>query len=61
MPGLVLLGTLDADDRLARTHCLEAVRAHLSGQAADLRAARESYLRAAQMAAGLPERRSLYP
>ena len=33
--GLALLGTLDTDDRMAHTHRLEAVRAHLLEQAGD--------------------------
>ncbi|WP_372511871.1 RNA polymerase sigma factor [Frankia umida] len=57
--GLVELGTLDTDDRLAHSHRLEAVRAHLLEQAGDPDAARESYLRAAQMTASLPEQRYL--
>jgi predicted RNA polymerase sigma factor len=57
--GLALLGTLDADDRLAHTHRLEAVRAHLLEQSGDPPAARESYLRAAKMTASLPEQRYL--
>jgi RNA polymerase sigma factor (sigma-70 family) len=57
--GLALLGTLDADERMAHTHRLEAVRAHLLEQAGDPHAARESYLRAAQMTASLPEQRYL--
>jgi predicted RNA polymerase sigma factor len=57
--GLALLGTLDADDRMAHTHRLEAVRAHLLEQAGDPQAARESYLRAAKKTASLPEQRYL--
>ena len=57
--GLVLLGTLDTDDRMTHTHRLEAVRAHLLEQAGDTTAARESYLRAARMTASLPEQRYL--
>jgi predicted RNA polymerase sigma factor len=57
--GLALLGTLDADDRLAHTHRREAVRAHLLEQSGDPHAARESYLRAAAMTASLPEQRYL--
>jgi RNA polymerase sigma factor (sigma-70 family) len=57
--GLALLGTLDADDRMAHTHRLEAVRAHLLELAGDAVAARESYLRAARMTASLPEQRYL--
>lgn len=54
--GLALLGTLDGDNRMAHTHRLEAVRAHLLDQAGDVAAARESYLRAARMTASRPER-----
>jgi predicted RNA polymerase sigma factor len=57
--GLALLGTLDADERMAHTHRLEAVRAHLLEQAGDTIAARDSYLRAAKMTASLPEQRYL--
>jgi RNA polymerase sigma factor (sigma-70 family) len=57
--GLALLGTLDADERMAHTHRLEAVRAHLLEQTGDPHAARESYLRAARMTASLPEQRYL--
>jgi predicted RNA polymerase sigma factor len=57
--GLALLGTLDADDRMAHSHRLEAVRAHLLGRAGDTAAARQSYLRAATMTANLPEQRYL--
>jgi RNA polymerase sigma factor (sigma-70 family) len=59
MAGLALLGTLDNDDRMAHTHRLEAVRAHLLEQAGDPVAARESYLRAAAATASLPEQRYL--
>jgi len=57
--GLALLGTLDTDDRMAHTHRLEAVRAHLLERAGDTAAARESYLQAATMTASLPEQRYL--
>jgi RNA polymerase sigma factor (sigma-70 family) len=57
--GLALLGTLDTDDRVAHTHRLEAVRAHLLEQSGDTAAARDSYLRAAKMTVSLPERRYL--
>jgi len=57
--GLALLGTLDADERMAHTHRLEAVRAHLLEQAGDTAAARDSFLRAAKMTASLPEQRYL--
>src|SRR5262249_19271562 len=57
--GLAVLGTLDTDQRIAHTHRLEAVRAHLLQQAGDAAAARASYARAAQMTANLPEQRYL--
>ena len=57
--GLALLGTLDADERMAHTHRLEAVRGHLLELAGDAVAARESYLRAARMTASVPEQRYL--
>jgi len=57
--GLALLGTLDTDDRMAHTHRLDAVRAHLLEQAGDTAAARESYLRAARRTASQSEQRYL--
>ena len=57
--GLALLGTLDADERMAHTHRLEAVRGHLLELAGDPDAARESYRRAARMTASVPEQRYL--
>jgi RNA polymerase sigma factor (sigma-70 family) len=57
--GLALIGTLDADERMAHTHRLEAVRAHLLERAGDTTAARDSYFRAAKMTASLPEQRYL--
>jgi predicted RNA polymerase sigma factor len=57
--GLTALGTLDTDDRLVHGHRLEAVRAHLLEQAGRPDDARESYLRAAQRTASLPEQRYL--
>jgi predicted RNA polymerase sigma factor len=57
--GLALLGTLDADQRMAHTHRLDAVRAHLLERAGDPVAARECYLRAARRTASLPEQRYL--
>ena len=57
--GLAVLGTLDDDDRMARTHRLEAVRAHLLELAGDVEAAREAYRLAARRTASLPERRYL--
>ena len=57
--GLALLGTLDADERMAHNHRLEAVRGHLLELAGDRVAARESYRKAARMTASLPEQRYL--
>jgi len=57
--GLALLGTLDIDGRLAHTHRLDAVRAHLLEQAGDPTAALACYLRAARMTASRPEQRYL--
>jgi RNA polymerase sigma factor (sigma-70 family) len=57
--GLAVLGTLEDDDRMARTHRLEAVRAHLLELAGDVEAAREAYRLAARRTGSLPERRYL--
>src|SRR5262249_58454809 len=57
--GLALLGTLDTDDRMAHSHRLEAVRAHLLEQTGDTAAAHQAYLQAARMTASLPEQRHL--
>ena len=57
--GLAVLGTLDQDERMAHTHRLEAVRAHLLERAGETAAARESYLWAAKMTASVPEQRYL--
>jgi predicted RNA polymerase sigma factor len=57
--GLALLGTLDADERMAHTHRLEAVRGHLLELAGDTVAARASYQHAARMTASIPEQRYL--
>jgi predicted RNA polymerase sigma factor len=57
--GLAALGTLDTDQRMAHSHRLEAVRAHLLEQAGDTAAARDSYLQAAKLTASLPEQRYL--
>jgi predicted RNA polymerase sigma factor len=57
--GLALLATLDTDERIAHTHRLAAVRAHLLDQAGETSAARAAYLRAATMTANLPEQRYL--
>ncbi len=57
--GLALLETLDSNDRMANTHRLHAVRAHLLELAGDWVDARESYQRAARITASLPEQRYL--
>lgn len=57
--GLTLLGTLDSDERLTRSHRLHAVRAHLLERAGEAAAARDYYLRAAGMTASIPEQRYL--
>jgi RNA polymerase sigma factor (sigma-70 family) len=57
--GLELLTELGRDDRMARHHRLESVRAHLLELAGDREAARESFRRAAGMTASLPEQHYL--
>jgi RNA polymerase sigma factor (sigma-70 family) len=57
--GLELLATLDSDGRMAGTHRLEAVRAHLLELAGDTAAARERYRAAARRTTSLPEQRYL--
>jgi len=57
--GLAVLGTLDADESMAQTHRLDAVRGHLLELAGDPVAARECYRRAARMTSSLPEQRYL--
>jgi RNA polymerase sigma factor (sigma-70 family) len=57
--GLDLLGTLDADERMAEHHRLEAVRAHLLEMAGDDSAALTSYRTAARRTTSLPEQRYL--
>ena len=57
--GLELLATLDSDGRMAGTHRLEAVRAHLLELAGDTAAARERYQAAARRTTSLPEQRYL--
>lgn len=58
--GLALLGTLDADDRMAKHHRLSAVRAHLLEMSGDLDSARSMYQLAARQTASLPEQRYLH-
>jgi predicted RNA polymerase sigma factor len=57
--GLDLLEPLDADERIAGHHRLEAVRAHLLEMAGDHGAARSSYRTAARRTTSLPEQRYL--
>jgi RNA polymerase sigma factor (sigma-70 family) len=57
--GLDLLATLDGDDRMARHHRLDAVRAHLFEMAGDTAAARASYRTAARRTTSLSEQRYL--
>ncbi|HEY7485018.1 MAG TPA: sigma-70 family RNA polymerase sigma factor [Streptosporangiaceae bacterium] len=57
--GLELLGALDADDRMASHHRLDAVRAHLLEMAGDESAARAGYQVAARRTTSLPEQRYL--
>jgi RNA polymerase sigma factor (sigma-70 family) len=58
--GLDLLGTLEADERIASDHRLPAVRAHLLEMAGDCGAAREAYLAAARRTSSLPQQRYLH-
>jgi RNA polymerase sigma factor (sigma-70 family) len=57
--GLALLATLENDDRMAKHHRLDAVRAHLLEMAGDRAAARVNYRTAARRTTSLPERRYL--
>ena len=57
--GLAMLDVLDRDDRIAKHHRLDAVRAHLLEMAGDADAARAAYRLAAQRTTSLPERRYL--
>jgi predicted RNA polymerase sigma factor len=57
--GLAMLDELEADERMAKHHRLEAVRAHLLEMAGETAAARAAYRLAAQRTTSLPERRYL--
>jgi RNA polymerase sigma factor (sigma-70 family) len=57
--GLVLLSALERDQRLAGSHRLDAVRAHLLEMAGDHDAARHAYREAARRTTSLPEQRYL--
>jgi RNA polymerase sigma factor (sigma-70 family) len=58
--GLELLEGLQADERLAGDHRLQAVRAHLLEMTGDREAARDAYRAAAERANNLPQQRHLY-
>jgi RNA polymerase sigma factor (sigma-70 family) len=57
--GLELLETIEDDERIARSHRLDAVRAHLLEMAGDHAGARAGYRAAARRTTSLPERRYL--
>jgi RNA polymerase sigma factor (sigma-70 family) len=57
--GLELLATIEDDERVARGHRLEAVRAHLLELGGDHDAAGTAYRRAARLTTSLPEQRYL--
>ncbi len=57
--GLDALASLEDDERIARHHRLDAVRAHLLEMAGDDAAARSSYRSAARGTTSLPEQRYL--
>jgi RNA polymerase sigma factor (sigma-70 family) len=58
--GLALLATLQADERIAGDHRLQAVRGHLLEMSGDRLAARDAYLEAARRTTSLPRQRYLY-
>ena len=57
--GLAVLDTLSTDERIAASHHLVSVRAHLLAMAGDRDAARASYREAARRTISEPERRHL--
>ena len=59
LPALAMLGTLDADERMAGNHRVDAVRAHLLEMAGDPNGARGAYLAAARLTQSIPEQRYL--
>ncbi|HVC72577.1 MAG TPA: sigma-70 family RNA polymerase sigma factor [Mycobacteriales bacterium] len=59
LAGLAELGTLDGDERIARGHRLDAVRAHLLEMSGDRAGAVAAYRRAARRAASIPEQHYL--
>jgi RNA polymerase sigma factor (sigma-70 family) len=58
--GLDLLGRLEADERLAGDHRLDAVRAHLLEMSGDRAAARDSYQAAARRTTNFAQQRYLH-
>jgi predicted RNA polymerase sigma factor len=58
--GLELLDEIEADDRIAGDHRLQAVRGHVLEMAGERAAARDSYLAAAQQTTSLPQQRYLH-
>jgi len=58
--GLELLGELEADERIAEDHRLYAVRAHLLELDGKDKAARDTYLAAAERTTSLPKQRYLH-
>jgi RNA polymerase sigma factor (sigma-70 family) len=58
--GLELLAGLEADERMAGSHRLPTVRAHLLEMAGEPAAARAAYLAAAARASNLPQQRYLH-
>jgi RNA polymerase sigma factor (sigma-70 family) len=58
--GLAMLSELEADERIAGDHRLQAVRAHLLDMAGEHAAAREAYLAAARRTTNLPQQRYLH-
>lgn len=57
--GLALLEALDSDPRMAASHRLDAVRAHLLERAGEREPAIASYLKAANRTTSIPERNYL--
>jgi RNA polymerase sigma factor (sigma-70 family) len=58
--GLVLIGELEGDERIAGDHRFHAVRAHLLEMAGDRAAARDAYETAAERTTSLPQQRYLH-
>jgi predicted RNA polymerase sigma factor len=59
LAGLAVLGDLDGDERMAGSHRVEAVRAHLLERAGFHEEARAAFRRAAKLTASRPERQYL--